>query len=368
MTNREKEVLALIKENPMISQNECSRILGISRSAIAGHIMKLTEKGYVKGKGYILKEDPYIVVIGGSNMDISGSPSKQFINRDSNPGTVSISAGGVGRNIAENLARLGCSVKLLSLLGNDLYGKQLLTDCKSAGIDMNHVKILDNMITSTYLSILDENKDMISAISSMEIMDHFDQNYLESNHRTIAGSSLILIDANLPESIIKYVTSKYTDIDIFVDTVSSVKAAKIKDNIGDFHTIKPNKIEAETLSGVKINNMEDMKAASRTLLKKGVKRVFLTLGEKGILYSDSEQSFIYENKKVKAVNTTGAGDAFTAGLAYSYVNNLSIKRTLDIASTASLITVMDVATINRDLNIKNIEKLILEMNNVKQIS
>ncbi|MBI9098315.1 MAG: bifunctional hydroxymethylpyrimidine kinase/phosphomethylpyrimidine kinase [Spirochaetaceae bacterium] len=357
MTKREEEVLNLIKENPLISQKDCAAILNISRSAVAGHIMNLSEKGYIKGKGYILKDEPYAVVIGGSNMDIQGSPSSAFISRDSNPGTVHVSAGGVGRNIAENLSRLGISVKLLTLLGNDLYGKQLLEDTKSAGVDMNHVKILNESPTSTYLSILDEKKDMISAISSMSIMDNFNTDYIDRNHRLINSASILVIDANLPGEIINHLISKYRNMAIFIDTVSTAKAEKVKDIIGRFHTIKPNILEAEVLSGMKIYSLDDMKKASLVLLDKGVKRVFLTMGEKGILYSDSDQSFLYKSEPVKPVNTTGAGDAFTAALTYCFLMDYSIIQTLDFASSASALTVLHEDTINKNLTVEYIQKM-----------
>ena len=358
MTNREKEVLELIKEDPLISQKECSKILNISRSAVAGHIMNLTSKGYIKGKGYILKEDPYIVVIGGSNMDILGSPDSTYISRDSNPGKVSISAGGVGRNIAENLARMDCSVKLLSIIGNDLYGRQLMADSRSAGIDMNFVQIMDEVDTSTYLSILDDKKDMISAISSMSIMNNFGRGYIDRNNRMISSASLIILDANLPLDTIDYIAGRYSYKDIFIATVSTAKAEKVKELVGKFHTIKPNRMEAETLSGIKIENLKDMKKASQILINKGVKRVFMSLGENGILFTDKNTSLIYENKKVQAVNASGAGDAFSAALAYSYLNELSVQQTLEFASAASILTVLHHQTINPDISVSSIEKVI----------
>ena len=123
MTNREKEILEIIRSNPLISQKELAVRLGITRSSVAGHIMKLTDKGLIRGKGYILKGSPYAVVIGAANMDIQGYPGTPLVQKDSNPGQVKISCGGVGRNIAENMARLGLDVKLLTLLGGRCPGR-----------------------------------------------------------------------------------------------------------------------------------------------------------------------------------------------------------------------------------------------------
>ena len=101
MTQRENEILEILRSNPLISQKDLADRLHITRSSVAGHIMNLTNKGHIKGKGYILKEKDYVLVIGGANMDIQGFPQKQLISGDSNPGTVKVSCGGVGRNIAE---------------------------------------------------------------------------------------------------------------------------------------------------------------------------------------------------------------------------------------------------------------------------
>jgi pseudouridine kinase len=126
MTNREAELLKLIRKNPEISQNELAAILGITRSSVAVHITNLIKKGHILGKGYILKQEDYVCVLGGSNMDIVGFPHKNLVLHDSNPGKVKISLGGVGRNIAENLVHLGVSTKLISAIGDDLYGKKIL--------------------------------------------------------------------------------------------------------------------------------------------------------------------------------------------------------------------------------------------------
>lgn len=358
MTKREEEVLKLIKENPMISQKECAAMLGITRSAIAGHIMNLTAKGFIEGKGYILREEPYALVIGGSNMDILGKPESIYVERDSNPGSVELSPGGVGRNIAENLARLGTSVKMLTVLGDDIYGKQLLETCRDAGIDMNHVKISGNKGTSVYLSILDENGDMISAVSDMSVMEELDTAYLEKHHRIISAASLLILDANLSEEVLKHLTEKYVDKDIFVDTVSSSKAKKLRPLLNRINTIKPNRIEAEILTGLDITDKEKLELAADLLLKEGVKRIFLSLGTEGIYYCDKERSLTFKGEQVEAVNTTGAGDAYTAALAYSYLNCFTPEKTLAFAAAASKLTVQCRETINRNISSDLIEKMI----------
>lgn len=121
MTGREAQLLKWIKENPMISQQELADKAGITRSSAAVHISNLMKKGYIAGRGYVLSEPSYTAVVGGLNRDIGGIPYRPLIARDSNPGKVSISIGGVGRNIAHNMSLLDIKVSFLTALGDDEF-------------------------------------------------------------------------------------------------------------------------------------------------------------------------------------------------------------------------------------------------------
>ncbi len=107
MNQREKQILTIIRQDPFIQQHVIAEMLGITRSSVAGYIMTLTQKGYIKGKGYLLSENNHVVVVGSCNMDVTGYSDKKLVYEDSNPGKIRCTPGGVGRNIAENLALLG---------------------------------------------------------------------------------------------------------------------------------------------------------------------------------------------------------------------------------------------------------------------
>lgn len=262
MTLREKEILSLIRANPMISQQEIARLLGITRSSVAVHISNLIKKGYVKGKGYVLNEENYVTVIGGANVDIQGFSLDKLKLNDSNPGKVKVSAGGVGRNIAENLSRLGIKTKLITAVGDDLYGEKISNECRIAGIDIDHCLVLKSMPSSTYLSVLDENGDMKVAISDMDTIDYLNIDFLKTKSLIIENSSAIVIDTNLSLEVIEYLLSNFKHKIFFVDTVSTTKARKVKELIGYFHTIKPNIYETEELTGVKITSDHDLEVAA----------------------------------------------------------------------------------------------------------
>ena len=139
MTQRERQLLNWIEENPLISQQELADKAGITRSSVAVHISNLMKKGYITGKGYIVHTAPYVTVVGGVNMDIGGWPGEVPVMQDSNPGVVRMSLGGVGRNIAHNMALLGMDVRMVTVFGDDINAQKIAASCGELGIDISPV-------------------------------------------------------------------------------------------------------------------------------------------------------------------------------------------------------------------------------------
>ncbi|EJO5348739.1 winged helix-turn-helix transcriptional regulator [Clostridium botulinum] len=362
MTNREKEILELIKQNPMISQKDLAEKLGITRSSVAVHITNLLKKGYLLGKGYIVsKNQQYVSIIGGANVDIQGFPNDKLIYNDSNPGKSKISLGGVGRNIGENLTKLGVNTKLITALGTDIYGNKILEEAKIIGMDMEHSIVMRENSTSTYISILNKMGDMIVAIAHMDIFDKIPLEFIKSKKNIIENSAVCVIDTNISEEIIEYIVNNYKNTKFFLDTVSTTKAKKVKNIIGKFHTIKPNRIEAEILSGIPIKKEEDLDKSAEFFLKKGVKRVFITLGEKGVYYNDGKNKGKITNPKVKVINATGAGDAFMAAMAYCYLKDFSIEETIKFSMIASILALSHEDTINPNMSLWSIKNKMEEI-------
>ena len=170
MTERETEIFHIIQQNPAISQNELAAKLNLARSSVAVHIANLQKKGYILGKGYIVNESAYVLGVGAANVDIHGRSKKPIVMHDSNPGHMSTSAGGVTRNVCENLSRLGVSVKLISAVGTDVYADQIRRECQSAGIDISNLYVADGKASSTYMSMIDADGDMFVALSDMTVL------------------------------------------------------------------------------------------------------------------------------------------------------------------------------------------------------
>ncbi len=356
MTNREEEILNLIKINPLISQNELADILRITRSSVGVHIGNLIKKGYISGRGYLINNENFVSIIGGTNIDIVGFSYGDLKFSDSNPGNIKFSLGGVGRNIGENLARMDVETKLISVIGNDIYGRKVIDEGREIGLDLEHSLKLDGESTSTYMSVLDSLGDMKVAISSMDIYEKITVEFIKTKRAVIESSKICVIDTNISKEVIEYVVNNFKNTFFFLDTVSSSKAIKVKDVIHKFHTIKPNKIEAEILSGIEINTMDDLEKVGTYFIDLGVENVFISLGEQGVYYNDGVNHGIFKPSKVKVVNANGAGDAFVAGLVYSKMNNLEIMDTLEFASACSALAISHKDTINPNISLENIYK------------
>ena len=345
MTPREQQILQLIAEDPMISQQTIAEKLGITRSSVAVHISNLIKKGTIVGKGYVLRNEDYAVVVGGVNVDIGGRSFVPLVAADSNPGKVSVSLGGVGRNIAHNMTLLGLEVRLLTAYGNDLNGQRVAASCAELGMDMTHALQIPGANTSTYLYLTDPDGEMALAVSDMEICKEITPAYLASKLPLLQNARVVVADANIPAESLQYLAENCT-APLFVDPVSTIKAVKLQPILHRIHTLKPNRLEAELLSGVRIRTKEDMVRAADVLLNMGVQRLFISLGADGVLAADKNEKLWLSNIPGTMVNTTGCGDAAMAALVWAWMNDLTLEETVRAGLAAGSITMESTETIN----------------------
>jgi pseudouridine kinase len=364
ITNREREILRLINSNPMISQDQIAEKLDITRSSVGVHISNMVKKNLIKGRGYVTQSEPYVSVIGGSNIDLQGSADNPLLLNDSNPGEISMSAGGVGRNIAENLSRISIATKMFSYVGADALGQFLIEKTQIANVDTSFIKKHSTLPTSQYLSVLDDNNDMLVSISDMRIINEMSIEDIKSCSNALNQSSVIVIDTNIPTKVIEYITDEYRHIPLFLDPVSIAKTSKIINIIGKFHTVKPNRLEAELITGIKINNKQSMLKAAQNILNRGCKQIFITLGKEGVFYYDGIEHGHHCQRNIEVKSGNGAGDAFVAGIVYGFLKLNSIKKTAEYASATAAIALKSKNTISDDLSAKNIE-LILKENKIE---
>ena len=297
----------------------------------------------------IKDNEPYILVFGVSICDIFGFTDNRFKLHDSNPGYVKMSVGGVCRNIAENMSRVGLNTKFISVLGDDERGREILKKAEAMNFDMSDSLIVEGGSTPTYLAILDETGEMVSAIVDLKIAHNFTEEFIDSKAEIINNAEYVVCDADNPE-IIEYIVKKYQGKTNFIlDPVSAAKAINVKHLLKYFHTVKPNRHEAEAFCGFEVKTHEDVRKAGKYILEQGVQNVFISLDADGIYYHNGKEEGIIKADDVLVLNVTGAGDSFVAGMGYGYMKNLPVKDTVKFAVAMSSITISHEETIHPDM-------------------
>ncbi|HVI41129.1 MAG TPA: carbohydrate kinase family protein [Anaerovoracaceae bacterium] len=291
-----------------------------------------------------------VSIIGGITADIEGNPYNQLIQGDSNPGKISMSYGGVGRNITENLARMGTSVSFISVAGDDFAGRGAVRELQDLGVNVENVRLLQEENTAVYMSILNLMGDMELALCNMDVLERISNDFIDAAYDNIKTSKVIGIDTNLTEETLEYTTRKLKDIPLFLDPVSVTKAERAKKMISRFHTIKPNRMEAEILSGMTIMSSEELEKAAQWFIGQGVKRVFITLGAGGVYYQDENESGLLKPNPVEIISATGAGDAFSAAMIHSYLKDYDIKKTAEAGMAAAAIAMQSKSAVNSKMS------------------
>ena len=285
-----------------------------------------------------------ICVVGAINIDLGGHSLAPLVPGDSNPGSISISVGGVGRNIAADIARLGHSVSFITAFGSDSFAGIAKSDCTAMGLDISRALTVPGGRSSVYMYISDCGGDMSIAISDMDIVSEITPAYLESCRDILDSAGLVVFDCNLSQEAIIWLCGNVA-APLFADPVSAAKAPKLLPVMDRLHTIKPNLLEAQTLTG-----MVSPGDCAAALWKMGAKRAFVSLGAGGVCFCQNGSVQFAPNPSLTLIDATGAGDASTAALASAYMLDLDTQTSARYALTASAITAEHPGAVFRGLS------------------
>ncbi|MBR3077957.1 MAG: MarR family transcriptional regulator [Oscillospiraceae bacterium] len=291
---------------------------------------------------------PYVAVVGGINIDICGKAFGPLIPRDSNPGQVRRSVGGVGRNVAHNLALLGARVCLLTALAGDAWEETIRGACEAAGIDLSHARPVPKGTTSCYLAIEGPEGDMALALCDNALAAEITPDYLSTQLALLNGAAAVVLDANLTREAIGFLAGQVT-APLFADPVSVSKAEKLRPVLGRLHTLKPNRIEAELLSGIAITDRLSLELAASKLLRSGLQRVCISLGSKGVYCAWDTARCLMPCPETRLVNASGGGDAMMAGFVRAFLDGLSLEASARFALACSSLAVESAETVNPEL-------------------
>ena len=294
---------------------------------------------------------PYVAVVGGINVDICGKAFDPLIPADSNPGTVRLSLGGVGRNVAHNLCLLDVKTVMLTALAEDGWGSAVQSGCAAAGIDLSRAKTVPDGTTSTYLAIEGPEGDMALALCDNALARTIDPAYLAANLDLLNGAAAVVMDTNLTEAAIRFLAETVA-APLFADPVSVTKAEKLRPILSRLHTLKPNRLEAELLSGVEITDRTSLELAAAKLRATGLRRVCVSLGSEGVYCAWDTERCLAPCPETELVNASGGGDAMMAGFVRAFLDGLPIDRAARFALACSSIAVESPETVNPALSLE----------------
>lgn len=308
-----------------------------------------------------------ICVIGGANIDICGISEKPLVDYDSNPGRISLSFGGVGRNIAEICALLKGRVKFVTCFADDDYGRMIKEDCTALGMDCKDAMVVKGLPTSMYLAIMDEVGDMRIAMNDMRLLARMDVLHLEKVVQSLDQDDMIILDANLEEEALRLVT-RAARCPVAVDPVSTVKAVKFVSILDKLSIFKPNRFEAEAINGIAIKDEQSGAESVRWFMERGVKEVLVSLAENGVLLGRNGMVSRFHHRKIHVENATGGGDALIGAYVKMRTDGYDAEEAIRFALCAAATEIsldkmerrmLNSETIREKINDLNIEESIL---------
>lgn len=302
--------------------------------------------------------EKHVLVIGASALDVVSRVEGEVRPGTSNPARIRTSFGGVARNVAENLARLGQPVSLLSVVGKDRIGADVLAHTRQAGVDVSRVYTTEKFPTGFYMGVLDGDGYRQFAFDDMRVMQELTESYLLYHAELFEQAAMVFVDANLSASALAAVfglAGKYK-LPVCADPTSGPLALGLMPYLRQLKMIAPNAVEAGILSGQPFDPADSLAAmdAARYLVNQGVETVFVTLEEFGVCYANAETTGHIPALRTSIVDPTGAGDALTAAVMFALLNDIDLDDAARLGLSAAALTLRYPGTVFPDLTLEKL--------------
>ncbi len=355
LTDREQQIVALLRRDPLIGSAAIAEQLAMTRAAVNVHLSNLGKKGVILGRGYLLGEQPGVVVVGGANIDVLAHSSAPAVQQTSNPGHGAMSPGGVGRNIAENLARLGTRTHLVAAVGRDALGDSLLAQTAAAGV---RLELIHRSVhpTGTYTAILDSDGELIVAVADMAATDNLGPEHISQARDIIASAGLLVLDGNLAPATLEHARdlADAAGVRTILEPVSVPKAANLSAAITadrPLYAVTPNRDELTALTDLPARTDRQLRLAADNLHRRGVQHVWVRLGERGSFLSSAESgdTFIPAMAPTTVEDVTGAGDSMLAAFCHALLEGQEPVDAARYGHAAAALTIASPHTVRPDL-------------------
>jgi pseudouridine kinase len=305
-----------------------------------------------------LASDLPVLVIGAAGMDMVGRLKTELRPHTSNPAQIRYAFGGAARNVAENLLHLGTSVTLLTVLGSDEPGDNLIQAIGEAGANVDAVLRSSQYPTGTYLAVVNTNGKLEYGLDDMRILTELSPKYIRTHEDLFSQASLLFFDANLPKETIRTVMSIAGRVKLpaCADPTSEALAPKLIPHLPRLRLVVPNRVEASILCNLEsvISTQGEAIEAAKCLVSQGVEIAIVAMAESGVCYATSETSGFVSTVRTNIIDPTGAGDALTAAVLFGLLNQMPIDDSVRLGVAAESLTLAYRGAVVPDLSLEKL--------------
>lgn len=293
-----------------------------------------------------------ILVIGGVNIDIYGraddAERATFSLADSYPGTVHIHAGGVARNIAENLGRLGLKAGFIGCFGQDEYTGLLTASLQDANVDISLSK-QSAIANDIYLGLFAADGQMIYAVNQMRCVTEIDIAFLSRHLAVLQQAKTLVVDGNLDTKALYYIAEHKGNALLAADMVSTSKAIRFAGILPAIDIVKCTAAEAASLTDLPEDAPPD--ALCDALQDKGIGTILLSLGAEGFILANRAQDrlWIKPAQTGEISNSSGAGDGLLAGYIYGIETGMDSCKAGYFARDLAALSLASEGAVNPDI-------------------
>jgi len=295
-----------------------------------------------------------IVVIGAASLDIKGQLVRDFLPGTSNAASVRISAGGVARNIAENLVRLGTPALLIAAVCQDDFGRAILEQTKVAGVDVSGVMITCDQRSASYIAIIGPTQELLAGLDDSSAARAISPEWIDLFAEQIRRAPMVLLDANLTRATADYVLNmcEQAGVPVALEPVAFGLATRFQERVGRFSLVIPNALEAEALSGLPVTDTATAIKAARRLVSLGADIAVITLAGQGAAYATTSEVGHVPAMVTDVVDPTGAGEALAAMLIYGLTNDIPIAECVRLGVIAAALTLRSPETVAPEITLE----------------
>lgn len=280
-----------------------------------------------------------IIVIGSSNTDmVIRVPKLPLPGETILGGDFLMNLGGKGANQAVTTARLACPTVFISKVGEDVFGRMALEQFDKEGIQTDFVFTDSENPSGVALINVDRRGENCISVASGANASLLPAD-IDKAAAVFGSDDIILMQLEIPLQTIEYVVDKFHKTGATI-ILNPAPATQLNiETLRNITIITPNETEVETITGVCVQTEEGLREAASTLKETGIKNVVITMGAKGAYVLSDEFEGIVPAQKVKAVDTTAAGDCFNGALAVALLEQKTLKSAVEFANKAAALAV-----------------------------